>query len=213
MLIDGGIAGHVVAPLGESGRNSRRSRVFCRFWSDFGLHFGRLHSTIMKLVLSSNLPLSHREALEQLLFFNPRQTAWRNAIAMALERYGMPEIVSDSACIKIAIGGNQDVQCLFALSGTPHQSALAGIVIFLRTSREELVVVHIAVSRRLGRKGRAPAVVRRLLGEVRAAAKRLKGVNRVKLLYREARQAMRPVARSKETPGQGLELRSLPRAS
>jgi predicted GNAT family acetyltransferase len=167
----------------------------------------------MKLVLSSNLPLLHREALEQLLYFNPRQTAWRNAIAMVLERYGMPEIVSDSASIRIAIGGNQDVQCLFALSGTTHQPALAGMVIFLRTSREELVVVHIAVSRRLGGKGRAPAVVRKLLAEVRAAAKRLKGVNRVTLLYREAKQTMRSVTRSKETPGEGLELRSLPRAS
>jgi len=167
----------------------------------------------MKLVLSSTLPLLHRESLEQILFFNPRQTAWRNAIAVALERYGMPEIVSDSSSIKIALGGNQDVQCLFALSGMPHQPALAGLLIFLRTSREELVVVHIAVSRRLGRKGRAPAVVRRLLGEVRAAAKRLKGVNRVMLLYRDATHARRPVSRLKETPGEGLELPSLPRAS
>jgi hypothetical protein len=152
----------------------------------------------MKLVFSSTLPVSQRDALERLLFFNPRQGLWRQAIATALERYGVPQIVAGSSTIRVAIGGNEDVQSLFALSQQSQQATLLGMVMFLRTSPADLIVIHIAVAGYLSRRGRAVPVALALIRTVHAAANRLKGIKRVGLLYREAKSASQLVKITKD---------------
>src|SRR5690606_14683891 len=82
-------------------------------------------------------------------------------------------------------------QCLFALEPQPGAGdpVLAGMLVFVRSSVEELLVLHIAVSETHGRTRRSGmAVARRLIRELRASARRLRGVRWVRLLYTGDRQ-------------------------
>ena len=62
------------------------------------------------------------------------------------------------------------------------------MLIYRRTSIEDVLIVHIAVADRYGRSRDGLSVVIRLLRAVRAAARRLKGVQRLRVLYRDGRQ-------------------------
>src|SRR4026208_1908393 len=93
---------------------------------------------VAEFVFRSRLPPSHHRALEELVFFNPRQRNAEAAITDAVDRYGPPAIVSDEAGLPGAVGTRDDVQCLFALAPVEDAAAgeleLAGIVMYLRVS-------------------------------------------------------------------------------
>ena len=137
-------------------------------------------------------PAYHRE-LEELVFFNPRQRAAEAAITEAVDLYGPPAIVADQTGLRVVVGTRDDVQCLFALAPARHAPAgeleLAGIVMYLRISSEEIVVLHIGVAEAYCRSRRAGLeVVSALVRTVRAAARRLRGVERLTMLYLQGRQ-------------------------
>lgn len=143
----------------------------------------------MDLVFRSSLPASYRDALEQLVFFNQGQVHAQGAIVEALEAYGSPEIVADASGLHVIVSRRPDVQCLFALARERDRLILAGMVMFVRTSLKEMLVLHIAVADRYSHTHRSGlGVVLRLVRAVRAAAHRLRGVERVRMLYREGRQ-------------------------
>jgi hypothetical protein len=143
----------------------------------------------MDFVFRSSLPATYRDALEHLVFFNQGQLHAEGAIIEALETYGSPEIVADAAGLHVIVSRRSDVQCLFALAEEGTRLMLAGMVMFVRTSLEEMLVLHIAVGDRYSRTRRSGlAVVLRLVRAVRAAAHRLRGIERVRMLYREGRQ-------------------------
>ena len=137
-------------------------------------------------------PAYHRE-LEELVFFNPRQRAAEAAITEAVDLYGPPAIVGDETGLRVVVGTRDDVQCLFALAPARHATAgeleLAGIVMYLRISSEEIVVLHIGVAEAYCRSRRSGLeVVSALVRTVRAAARRLRGVERLTMLYLQGRQ-------------------------
>ena len=142
----------------------------------------------MQLSLVSSLPPSYYNELERLVFFNPSQAHAKGAIVEALDRYGHPCIVTTADGIRLVVNGGDHVQCIFGIARTRRRLALAGMVMYLRASREELVVVHIAVSARYARTKRTSlGVVVPLVRAVRAAAHRLRGVERMSVLYRQGR--------------------------
>jgi hypothetical protein len=150
-------------------------------------------------------PAYHRE-LEELVFFNPRQRDAEAAITEAVDLYGPPAIVGDETGLRVVVGTRDDVQCLFALApvGHPRSAAalgtpvspptageleLAGIVMYLRISGKEIVVLHIGVAEAYCRSRRSGLeVVSALVRTVRAAARRLRGVERLTMLYLQGRQ-------------------------
>jgi hypothetical protein len=140
-------------------------------------------------VFRSSLPASHHGALEELVFFNPRQRAAEAGIAQAVDLYGTPAIVDGEAGLRVVVGKRTDVQCLFALVPVSDELQLAGIVMYLRVSTEEIVVLHIGVAERFCRSRRSGLeVVSALVRTVRAAARRLRGVERLTMLYLQGRQ-------------------------
>jgi hypothetical protein len=141
---------------------------------------------VIDLAFQSTLTADHREALERLMFFNRRQREAETAVTRAVEMFGSPTIVSDPGGIRVAVGACPDVQCLFAIERGRRSDALAGMVIYLRTSLEEVLVLHIAVADRYGRKGLA--VVAALVRTVRASAERLRGVERITMLDLQGRE-------------------------
>ena len=127
------------------------------------------------------------------MFFNPRQRDAEAAITEAVDLYGPPAIVADETGLRVVVGTRDDVQCLFALAPARHPTAgeleLAGIVMYLRISSEEIVVLHIGVAEAYCRSRRSGLeVVSALVRTVRAAARRLRGVERLTMLYLQGRQ-------------------------
>jgi hypothetical protein len=148
---------------------------------------------VVDFVFRSRLSPSHHRALEELVFFNPRQRDAEAAITEAVDLYGPPAIVSDQAGLSVVVGTRDDVQCLFALApvddDASDQLELAGIVMYLRVSNEEVVVLHLGVAEAFCHSRRSGLeVVSALVRTVRAAARRLRGVERLTMLYLQGRQ-------------------------
>ena len=141
---------------------------------------------MIDLAFQSTLASDDREALERLMFFNHRQRQAETAITRAVERFGSPTIVADAGRLRVAVGAGAEVQCLFAIEHGRRSDALAGMVVYLRTSVDEILILHIAVADRYGRKGLE--VVSALVRTVRAAAERLRGVERLTMLDLQGRE-------------------------
>ncbi len=152
----------------------------------------------MELIFRSSLPASYHEALARLVFFNREQRAAEAAIVRVVDRYGAPVIVPGPAGLHVVVSSREDVQCVFALApgAARREAALAGMVLFLRTSVPEIEVLHIAVADHCRRTRRgASEVVIALVQTVRASAQRLRGVERLTMAYLHGRTfhiAVRP---------------------
>ena len=137
--------------------------------------------------VTSRLPVNQRAALEHLVFFNVNQHRVRVGIQQSIEAYGTPEIVEQDGWLRIRVG-DLDGQTLFAVSAAGRP---LGVAIFARLARERFVVIHVGVEPRLQASIDAnPTVLLRLMHEIRAAARRTRGVDRIEVLYKE-RPAMR----------------------
>ena len=139
---------------------------------------------MLGLIFSSTIPAKFFRDLEDLIFFNGEQWRARGAIVEALERYGEPRIVREDETLRVDVTRRQDAQCLFALVEEDDFSALAGIVIYLRTDIETLHILYLAVSDgfSLGDNTDAAPLVLGLVQEIRRIAGRLHGVRRVTLM-------------------------------
>jgi hypothetical protein len=151
---------------------------------------------VTQFVFRSSLDASYSDAVERLVFFNHRQREAESAIAYAVNTYGTPAIVSDAHGLRVVVNGREDAQCLFALASREGRLDLTGMVIYIRISLEEIVLLHIATAHRYSRTRRAALeVVMALVCAVRDVAHRLRGVQRLSILYLRGRQfqiAFRP---------------------
>ena len=139
-----------------------------------------------EFVLQSCLPARYHGALEKLLFFNPQQGVARDAIARAIDAYGTPSIVATPDGLRVIVTRRDDVQCLFALKMSAKDPELAGVVVYLRSSVDEVTVLHVGVAECCSRGRHAGLeVVTSLIRAVRAAAHRLRGVRRISMFYLE----------------------------
>jgi hypothetical protein len=138
----------------------------------------------MTVEFFGSLPVEDYDAVERLVFFNACQTRAREAIVRALELFGSPQIVRDEHSVRVALEKRDDAQCLFAVATAGSRRILLGMVVFIRVDQKELLVVHLAVADRYQRRPRAMlALTVSLVEAVRAAGRRLKGVERVRVLY------------------------------
>ena len=135
-------------------------------------------------VIRSSLDASYRGALERLMYFNPRQHEAESGIEEVVDAYGTPMILSGPAGLYVVVGRRQDAQCLFALAQTTAGLTLGGMIVFLRVSIEEMLVLHVAVADSFGRNRRLSLeVVMALVRSVREVTQRLRGMKHLRLLY------------------------------
>jgi hypothetical protein len=133
--------------------------------------------------ISSKLAVGQRTALEQLLFFNVNQHRVRLGIQQSIETYGAPEIYEEDGSLRIRVGDIAGVQSLFAVSpaGRPM-----GVAVFVRLARERFVVLHVGVEPRMnGNPNLNTPVLLKLMHEIRSAARRTHGVDRIELVYKD----------------------------
>jgi hypothetical protein len=138
--------------------------------------------------ITSKLAVEQRAALEQLLFFNVNQHRVRLGIQQSIETYGVPEIFEQDGDLRIRVGDINGVQTLFAVS---EGGRLLGVAVFVRIAHERFVVLHLGVEPRLrSTMDVNTPVLLKLMYEIRRAARRTRGVDRIELVYKE-RHAVR----------------------
>lgn len=133
------------------------------------------------ILITSKLPIEQRPALEQLLFFNANQHRVRLGIQQSIATYGVPEIHEQDGSLRIRVGEIDDVQSLFAVA---HGGWPLGVAVFVRLAEESFVVLHLVVEPRATTPPGTP-VLRRLMHEIRRAARRTRGVDKIELVYQE----------------------------
>jgi hypothetical protein len=158
------------------------SSIFC----DLGHIWGRgRDGTAMlseSIGLQSKLPLEQRAALEQLLFFNVNQHRVRVGIQQSIETYGVPEIYELDGGLSVRVGDIGGVQTVFAVtdSGRP-----IGVAVFVRLASDRFVVLHLGVQPRTAATAEMNTrVLLKLMHEIRSAARRAQGVDRIELVYK-----------------------------
>jgi hypothetical protein len=134
--------------------------------------------------IRSSLDAAYRGSLERLMYFNPRQHEAESGIEEVIDAYGTPMIVSGPSGLHVVVGRRQDAQCLFALASTAAGLTLAGMIVYLRVSIEEMLVLHVAVADSFGRNRRLSLeVVMLLVRSVRQITQRLRGIRHLRMLY------------------------------
>lgn len=138
----------------------------------------------MNLVFTSKAMKDARSALEELFFFNPRQYRVRDGIITSLGEFGHPRIEDAGDGLSIRVG-NQEAQTLFAVDGDRRDGKPIGVVIFKRTSPDEIAVMHLAVHPDYALRGRRAGLGLGLLliEKVKEIASRIVGVRRIVLQY------------------------------
>ncbi len=140
----------------------------------------------MNLVFSSRVPKQCREALEDLMFFNPRQHRVREGIINSLEHFGQPRLEETPEGISVRVGGHE-AQTLFAYDRDRRGAAPVGLVVFLRTSPPEIAIMHVAVHPDYALQGKHAGVGLgvTLVEKVKEIASRIVGIQRIVFFYRQ----------------------------
>ena len=140
----------------------------------------------MKLIFSSQVPAKCREELEELLFFNPSQHKVRDGIINSLSKFGHPRVVTTPSGLSVRVG-DHEAQTLFAFDRERLDPAPIGLVVFLRTSQEEIAIMHVAVDPDYALQGQRAGVGLgvTLVEKVQEIASRIVGIQRIVFFYRQ----------------------------
>ena len=120
------------------------------------------------------------------MFFNPAQHRVRQGIVNALERFGHPRIEEKGDELSIRFG-DTEAQILFAYHPGRQGNDPIGVVVFLRTSADEVAIMHIAVNPDYSLQGRGAGlgVGIALVEKVKEICSRIVGVKRIIFFYRQ----------------------------
>lgn len=139
---------------------------------------------MLPLLFSSSLSASRREELESLMFFHPEQQDHQSSINASIMSYGFPKVIEEAGELKIGIEG-LEVQTLYAFVDRSKTPDLAGVMVYTRIGEDTLALLHMAVRPEFcyssGYKNELVLV--RILGQLRAIARRIKGIRRLSILY------------------------------
>ena len=122
--------------------------------------------------------------MEQLLFFNVNQHRVRTGILQSIDTYGVPEIYEHEGGLRVRVGDIAGVQTLYA---TSHQGRPVGVAVFVRSAHERFAVLHLGVEPHLSMTPELNTrVLLKLMHEIRSAARRTQGVDRIELVYKDS---------------------------
>ena len=140
----------------------------------------------MNLAFASKVSRASREALEELMFFNPRQHLVREGIINSLAKFGHPRLEEDGDNLVVKVG-THEAQTLFAFDPDRSGTEPVGVVVFLRTSPEEIAIMHVAVDPDYALQGSEAGLGLgvALIEKVKEIAARIVGVQRIVFFYRQ----------------------------
>lgn len=140
----------------------------------------------MNLEFLSQAPKNSRAALEELLFFNPRQSRVREGIVNSLAQFGHPRLVETENGLSVRVG-TEEAQALFVFDKKRRTKAPVGLVVFIRTSPSDIAIMHVAVHPDYALRGGVAGVGLglTLIEKVQEIAARIVGVERIVFFYRQ----------------------------
>jgi hypothetical protein len=139
----------------------------------------------VSIQFTSSIAAFHRETLEHLLYFNPLQHRYFDDIKAAIEEMGLPQIVVQNGTLRIRIGAYHDSQSIFAVTRHEDHEEVAGVIVYHRDTMESLLVLHVVVDDVYALNGeRARELLAfRLIDQVKKAARTIKGVKTIRIIY------------------------------
>jgi ribosomal protein S18 acetylase RimI-like enzyme len=140
----------------------------------------------VNLAFASKVSRASREALEELMFFNPRQHLVREGIINSLAKFGHPRLEEEGDNLVVKVG-THEAQTLFAFDPDRSGTEPVGVVVFLRTSPEEIAIMHVAVDPDYALQGSEAGLGLgvALIEKVKEIASRIVGVQRIVFFYRQ----------------------------
>jgi hypothetical protein len=128
--------------------------------------------------------VEHREIIEGIAFFNPRQIRAKKGILKAVERFGQPRLQEMECGLTFQVGEHK-TQTLFAYDQSDLQKVPLGIIIFLRCSSSALGIVHMAVHPDYAAGGiyEFEELGFRLVDQVRKIGRQINGIERILFFY------------------------------
>jgi hypothetical protein len=140
---------------------------------------------VQPISFTSVLPVSYRDELERIVFFNPEQARVTAPLVDAVRRYGVPSIVEDEGTLRFRVPAFGRIQSLYALDEAEPPSRLAGVVMFVRESVDTMLLLHLAVHEAYAVGGPFDQawVTPRLLAAVRRTCLQTRGLRTLRMLY------------------------------
>ena len=107
-----------------------------------------------------------------------------SSINASILSYGFPKVIEEGGALRIGIEG-LEVQTLYAFVDRGSTKDLAGVLVYTRVHNDTLVLLHMAVRPEFcyssGYKNELVLV--RILAQLRAIAKRIRGIKKLSILY------------------------------
>ena len=115
---------------------------------------------------------------------NPRQYRVREGIVDALEKFGHPRLEEKEDSVYLRVG-DKDAQTLFAFDAGQAGGDPVGVIVFLRSSPSELIILHLAVHPDYALQGRhaGDGLGLTLIEKVKEIASRIVGIKKVVFFY------------------------------
>ena len=141
-----------------------------------------------RIAFVASLPLSMRQEVEALFFFNPRQPLLHDGIHATVAQSGMPAVVENDGKVWIDVPPGK-TQCLFACDEGIEPLRVVGVALYSRPDTYTIAIDHMAIDPDYvhGGENAALDVAMHLVGRVMAIAGSIKGVTRIQLPYRGGR--------------------------
>jgi hypothetical protein len=138
-----------------------------------------------KIRVSSVLPVSYRDELERIVFFNQEQNLVTRPLVDSVHRYGVPTVIEEDGCLRFRVNAFGRLQCLYAFDDTIAPPRLVGVAMFVRDAPPSIVVLHLAVHEDYTARGRwsDASVVVQLLAAIRSVSLRTHGIETLTILY------------------------------
>lgn len=135
--------------------------------------------------LCAQLGAEWKEAVEDLLFFHPRQAQLEEEILATIHAFGLPRVLVRGELLSVEVGAERAVGALFALVGRGREEELAGLLLFLR-QEHRLLCLHLSVLEEYTFHGPRASlrVAARLIDGLRRIGTQLAGVRQVDIYYK-----------------------------
>jgi len=138
-----------------------------------------------KLYFTSVLNPNKKGELDNLLFFNEKQSVVVKKILRSIEEYGLPKTIIEDDKIRIIVGENKYVQNLFLLKKYETEDELIAAVIYIRDSNTNITVLHISVKpdHTMNSGYSKQIIALKMIEELKHILSKIKGIKTLTIFY------------------------------
>jgi hypothetical protein len=138
-----------------------------------------------KLYFTSSLNVNKKDELDDLLFFNEKQSGVVEKILRSIEEYGLPRTIVENNKIRVIVGENRYVQNLFLIREKDGKDDLIGAVIYIRDSDTNATVLHISIKPdQTMNSGKSKQIIAlKMIEELKLNLSKIKGVKTLTIFY------------------------------